>query len=78
MVVDRTSPTYPSYDRAHPLLGGEGSHRPRVVEVATKGPLAVDGLAGGKGGGDELSMVRDLDRNRDHIDVGLGHQLLVV
>jgi hypothetical protein len=23
-------------------------------------------------------MVRDLDRNRDHIDAGLGHQLLVV
>jgi hypothetical protein len=74
MVVERTSPTYPSLssswtnsiaglaslqpdDRAHPLLGGERGHRSRVVEIAAEWPLAVDGLAGGKCGGDELSMV---------------------
>ena len=49
-----------------------------VVQVAAKGPLAVDGLAGAKRGRDERSMVRDLDRHRDHIDAGLGDQLLVV
>ena len=65
-------------DCAHPPLGGERGHRSRVVEVAAKWPLAVDGLAGGKCGGDELSMVRDLDRNSDDVDIGLGHQLLVV
>ena len=65
-------------NRAHPLIGGERGHRPRVVEVAAKWPLAVDGLAGGKGGGDELPVVRNLDRHRDHVDVWLGHQLLVV
>jgi hypothetical protein len=65
-------------DRAHSSLGGQRRHRSCVVEVAPEWPLAVDGLAGGKCGGDELSMVRDLDRNRDHVDVWLGHQLLVV
>jgi hypothetical protein len=60
------------------MLGGERGHRSRVVEVAAKWPLAVDGLARGKCGGDELSMVWDLDRDSDHIDVWLGHQLLVV
>jgi hypothetical protein len=64
--------------RAHPLLGGERGHWPRVVEVAAERPLAVDGLAGGKCGGHELSVVRDLDRNSDHVDVGLAHHLLVV
>jgi hypothetical protein len=43
--------------------------RPRVIEVAAKWPLAVDGFAGGKRGGHERSMVRDLDRHRDHVDV---------
>jgi hypothetical protein len=61
-----------------PLLGGERGHCPRVVEVAAERPLAVDGLAGGKCGGHELSVVRDLDRNSDHVDVGLAHHLLVV
>jgi hypothetical protein len=42
------------------VLGGKCGHRSRVVEVAAKWPLAVDGLAGGKCGGDELSMVRTL------------------
>ena len=65
-------------DGAHLLLGGVRGHRSGVVEVAAEWPLAVDGLAGGKCGGDELSMVRDLDRNSDHVDVGLGHQLAVV
>jgi hypothetical protein len=62
----------------HALLKSLRSHRLRVVEVAAKWPLAVDGLAGGKCGGDELSMVRYLDRHRDHVDVWLGHQLFVV
>jgi hypothetical protein len=65
-------------ERAHPLLGGERGHRLCVDEVAAKWPLAVDGLAGGKCGGDELSMVRDLDRHSDQVDVWLDHQLLVV
>src|SRR5207253_5757342 len=60
------------------MLGGERGHRSRVVEVAAKWPLTVDGLAGGKCGGDELSMLRDLDRDGDHVDVGLRHQLPVV
>ena len=63
---------------AHPSPGGKRGHRSRVVEVAAKWPLAVDGLAGGNGSGDELSMVRDLDRDGHHVDVWLGHQLLVV
>jgi hypothetical protein len=65
-------------DRAHPLLGGERGHRSRVIEVAAEWPLAVDGVAGGKCGGNELSMVRDLDRHGDQVDVWLRHQLLVV
>jgi hypothetical protein len=60
------------------VSGGECGHRSRVVDVAAKWPLAVDGLAGGKCGGDELSMVRDLDRHSDHVDVWLGQQLPVV
>src|SRR5205085_9110623 len=40
--------------------------------------FAVDRLAGGKCGGDELSMLRDLDRHRDDVDVSLRQQLLVV
>ncbi len=62
-----------SDDRGYVPLSRERCHGFRVVEVAAKGPLAVDGLAGGKCGRDELSMVRDLDRYRHHIDVGLGH-----
>src|SRR5712691_9360696 len=54
-------------DRAHSLLGGEPGHRSRVVEVAAKWPLAVDGLARGKCGGDEQSMMRDLDRDSDYV-----------
>ena len=65
-------------DGADPLLGGERGHRPGVVEVAAQWPLAVDGLAGGNCGGDEFSMVRDPDRNSDHVDVRLDHHLLVV
>ncbi len=64
--------------RTRSVSGGECGHRSRVVDVAAKWPLAVDGLAGGKCGGDELSMVRDLDRHSDHVDVWLGQQLPVV
>ena len=66
------------HDCAHSLIGGERSHRSRIVEVAAKGPLTVHGLTGSKRGGDQLSMVRDLDGYNDHVDVGLRHQLLVV
>jgi len=65
-------------DRAQPLRGGLRGHRSRVVEVAAKWPLAVDGLAGSKGGGDQFPMMGHLDGNSDHVDVRLGHQLLVV
>ena len=65
-------------DRAHTLRGGERGHGSRVVEIAAKGPLAIDGLAGGQCGGDQLSMVRDLDRNGDHVDVWVRQQPLVV
>jgi hypothetical protein len=65
-------------DRSDPVLSGERGHRSRVVQVAAKWPLAVDGLARGKCGRDELSVVRDFDRNGDHVDIWLGHQLLVV
>jgi len=67
-----------SDDCAHPLLGGERGHRSGVVEVAAERPLAVDGLACGKCGGHELSMVWDLDRDSDHVDVRLEYQLLMV
>ena len=65
-------------DRMRPLLGGERGHGSRVVQIAAKWPLAVDRLARGECGGDELSMVWDLHGNSDHVDVWLGHQLLVV
>src|SRR5438132_9132290 len=65
-------------DRLYSLLGGERGHRSRIVEVAAEGPLTVDGLTGGKCGGDELSMMGGLDRDSDHVDVGLRHELLVV
>ena len=65
-------------DRPNVLLGGERGHRSRVVEVAAKRPFAIDGLTGRKRRGDELSMVRHLDRDSDHVNVGLGHQLFVV
>jgi hypothetical protein len=65
-------------DRGHPLLGSECGHHSRVVEIAAEGPLAVNGFAGGKCRGDELSMVRDLDGNSHYVDVRLGHQLLVL
>src|SRR5439155_10692883 len=65
-------------DRAHPLFGGERGHRSRFIEVAAKWPLAVDGLAGGECRGDELSMLRGLDRDGDDVDVWLGYELLVV
>src|SRR6266516_1883312 len=55
MVVDRTSPTYPS--RSSPW---------------------TNSIAGAWCGGDELSMVRDLDRHNDHVDVWSGHYLFVV
>ena len=60
------------------LLGRESGRRVGVVEVAAKWPLAVDGLARVKCGGDELVMVRDLDRHRDYVDVWLGHEPLMV
>jgi hypothetical protein len=41
------------------VFGGECPHRSRVVEVAAKWPLAVDGLASGKCGADELPHSRD-------------------
>ena len=65
-------------DCAHALLRGERGHRSRVVEVATEWPFAVDGFAGGKCGRHERSMVRNFDRNGDHVDIWLGHHLLVV
>jgi hypothetical protein len=65
-------------DGARSLLGGKRGHRSCVVEVAAEWPLAVDGFSGGKCGGDELSMVRDPDRHSDHLNIWLGHQLLVV
>jgi len=78
MVVDRTLAGLQPHNRVHALLVSERCHRPRIVEVAAKRPFAVDRFAGGKCGGDELSMLRDLDRHRDHVDVRLGHQLLGV
>src|SRR5207247_3039246 len=64
--------------RAHAPLRGERRHRSRVPEIAAERPLAVDGLASGKRGGDELSMLRDLHRDSDQLDVCLAHQLLVI
>jgi hypothetical protein len=60
------------------MLGGERRHGSRVIEVAAEWPLAVHGLAGNKGGRDQLTMVRNPDGNSDNIDVWLGHELLVI
>ena len=77
--LDRRSlPALQPDQRADPVLGGERGHRSRVVQVVAKWPLAVDGLAGGKCGGDELSMVRHLDRDGNDVDIGLGNQLIVM
>ena len=63
---------------AHTLLIRERGHRPRVVKVAAQWPLAVHRFAGGQRRGDELSVVGDLDGYRDHVDIWLCDQLLVV
>ena len=65
-------------DRAHPLLCGERGHCSRIVEVTAKRPLTVHGLARCKCGEHELSMMRNLHRDHDDVDVWLDHQLLVV
>ena len=65
-------------DGADPVLGGKRGHRSCVVEVAPERPLAVNGLAGRQRRGDELSMVRNLDRHGDDVDIGMGNQLIVV
>ena len=67
-----------THDRAHSLLGGQRGHRSCVVEVAPEWPLAIDGFAGGKCGIDQFSMAGGLDRDSNHVDVWLGHHLLVV
>jgi len=55
------------------VRGGERSHGSRIIEVAAKWPFAVDGFAGVQCGGNELSMVWDLDGDGDYVDVWLGH-----
>src|SRR5207245_6450462 len=42
---------------AHALLYGKRGHVPRLADVATERPLAIDHLAGGKGGFDQLLVM---------------------
>ena len=65
-------------DGVHALLGCQHGHGLRVVKVASERPLAIHGLPSGQRGRDKLAMVGHFDRDRDHIDVLLGNQLLVI